>query len=44
MTENIEWDVTWDPDLKINQIMIDTGDQVIYLNKEDLVEMLDALE
>ena len=44
MTEGVEWDVTYDPDLGRNVIMIDTGDTVIYLTKEDLADMLSSLD
>ena len=43
MTEGVEWDVTYDPNLGY-RIIIDTGDTVIYLTKEDLTDMLSALD
>lgn len=40
---NIEWDVSYDPDTQATVIMIDVGDETIYLTAEQLQEMLEAL-
>lgn len=38
-----EWDVSYDPDREQDVILIDVGDHTIYLTKDDLRIMLEAL-
>lgn len=38
-----DWDVSFDYDTQRDVIMIDTGDDVLTLTREELLEMLSAL-
>jgi hypothetical protein len=40
---NFEWDVSWDADTSTEVILVDIGDETIYLTAEELREMLEAL-
>lgn len=39
----VPWDVSWEPEAQTDVIMLDAGEDVIYLTVSDLKEMLDAL-
>lgn len=39
-----EWDIGWDSDTRREVVIIDTGDVCIQLFKEELKEMLEALD
>lgn len=39
----IEWEVSYDPTLKRDVIVVDTGDDIITLTKQTLLEMLKEL-
>lgn len=38
-----DWDVSYDPDLGEDLIMLDTTEGTIYLTRDDLVEFLEAM-
>lgn len=40
---NFEWDVSYDPDTGQNVIIIDVGDETLYLTYDQLKAMLEAL-
>jgi hypothetical protein len=36
-----EWDVSWSPDLSKDVILLDSGDDAVYLTRSDLLQMLE---
>jgi len=41
--DGIDWEVSYDPELKRDVVIIDTGDEIITLTKPVLVAMLEEL-
>ena len=39
-----DWDVSYVSDVRYDVVMVDTGDDAVYLSVPDLIEMLEALD
>lgn len=40
----VDWEISYEPDLRKDVILIDTGDEIVILTKQELEAMLEELK